>query len=262
MRIVESFAEARRIRPGSVGLVPTMGFLHEGHLSLARAARGANDTVLMSLFVNPLQFGEDEDLSGYPRDFERDAELAAANGVDVLFAPSVEEVYPRNPVTKVIVGGLVDTLEGASRPGHFAGVAVVVAKLLAGLRPTRAYFGRKDAQQLAVVRRMAEDLSFPVEIVGCPIVREPSGLALSSRNSYLSPAQREAATALSRGLMSAAGAAEAGETVGAELERIAQRAMEGAAGVDPEYAALASADDIARLDRLDRPGFLDRKSVV
>jgi len=233
-----------------------MGFLHEGHLSLAQAARSTNDTVVMSLFVNPLQFSEDDDLDSYPADLARDAELAEAAGVDILFAPAPDEVYPSGPVTSVRVGGLENAMEGASRPGHFAGVALVVVKLFAGTQPDRAYFGRKDAQQLAIVRRMAADLSFPIEVVGCPIVREISGLALSSRNSYLSQDERRAAEVLSRGLMAAADAAEAGERSARSLTDVVWTAVGAEAAIDLEYAVLASADDVEPLDQLDRPAFL------
>ena len=175
-----------------VGFVPTMGYFHDGHRSLMRAARAADDLVVVSLFVNPTQFGAGEDLSRYPRDPEGDAAIAAAEGVDVLFLPEVEEVYPEGARTTVHVEGLTDNLCGASRPGHFDGVTTVVAKLFSMVGPCRAYFGRKDAQQLAVIRRMTADLNFPVEVVGCPLVREADGLAMSSRNAYLAPDGRAA----------------------------------------------------------------------
>lgn len=256
MRVVTTFADARAAFRRPVGLVPTMGFLHEGHLSHVAAARARDATVVMSLFVNPLQFGEGEDLARYPRDLARDEELAAGVGVDVLFAPSLEEMYPAPPVTRVLVPGLVDRMEGAARPGHFAGVATVVAKLLAGLAPDRAYFGRKDAQQLSVVRRMVGDLSFPVEIVAGPTVRHADGLALSSRNAYLAATERRAALSLSRGLMHAADAAEAGERDARVLEETAFAQMAREPGVEPEYVELASALDADRLDRLDQTSFL------
>jgi pantoate--beta-alanine ligase len=256
VKVVTTFAEVRAAARGEVGLVPTMGFLHEGHLSLARAARDQNDAVVMSIFVNPLQFAEDEDLASYPNDAERDAELAASVGVDVLFAPSADEMYQRDPLTTVRVQALEATMEGASRPGHFGGVAIVVAKLFAGVRPDRAYFGRKDAQQLAIVRRMAEDLSFPIDVVGCPIVREHSGLALSSRNAYLSPAQRGAASVLSGGLMAAADLVEAGERSAGSLIAAVQAEVRAEPEVAAEYVALAAADDVTLLERLDRPAFL------
>ncbi|MFQ5947719.1 MAG: pantoate--beta-alanine ligase [Acidimicrobiia bacterium] len=257
MKLVETLAEARDLRSGVTGLVPTMGYFHEGHLSLMSAARAECDTVLVSLFVNPLQFGPGEDLDRYPRDLERDSQLAEAEGVDVLFAPALREMYPDQPRTRVSVASLASGLSGRARPGHFEGMATVVAKLFAGLQAERAYLGRKDAQQLAVVRRMAADLSFPIEVIGCPIVREQDGLALSSRNVYLSPEERRAATALSRGLMLASDAAAAGETSGAALEEAAMAEMGAEPLVEPEYAELTEAEEVTRLPRLDRPCFLE-----
>lgn len=262
MIIVESFSAARALHSGLVGLVPTMGFLHEGHLSLAREARRDTDTVVMSLFVNPLQFGAGEDLSAYPRDRERDAALAESVGVDVLFAPPLDEMYPEPPATEVGVPALSESLEGVFRPGHFTGVATVVAKLFAGLRPDRAYFGRKDAQQLAVIRRLAADLSFPVFIVGCPIVREPDGLALSSRNVFLSADDREAATAISRGLMDAADAVEAGERSARALESLVASAIGDSPHIQLDYVALADSRNVLLLSDLDRPAFLAVAATV
>ena len=198
MRIVRTAAELEF--EGSVGLVPTMGAFHEGHLSLFRAARGENDTVVVSLFVNPAQFGAGEDFDRYPRDEERDARLAEEEGVDVLFAPAAEEIYPPAFQTWVEVEQLGSILEGEHRPGHFRAVATVCLKLFNLVRPDRAYFGQKDAQQAAVVRRMVGDLAVPVEIRVCPTVRDEDGLALSSRNAYLSPEEREEALALPRAL--------------------------------------------------------------
>jgi len=202
--------EARR-EGGTVGLVPTMGYLHDGHLSLMAAARADTDLVVATIFVNPLQFAPGEDLASYPRDPEGDRAKAQGAGVDLLFCPEHAEMYPEPILTTVSVGGLSQAMEGASRPTHFAGVATVVAKLFAIAGPCRAYFGEKDFQQLAVVRRMAADLSFPVEVVGCPIVREPDGLALSSRNAYLTPEEREAAPVLQRALKAGAASVLAGE---------------------------------------------------
>jgi pantoate--beta-alanine ligase len=182
------------------GFVPTMGALHEGHLSLVRAARARCDVVAASIFVNPLQFGPKEDLAKYPRDFDRDCELLEKEGVDILFAPSVDEMYPAGAVTHVTVEVLSDKLCGKSRPGHFRGVTTVVAKLFHIVEPDVAFFGQKDAAQVAIVRRMVRDLDFPVEIVVCPIVREPDGLAMSSRNAYLSAQDRKSALALYRAL--------------------------------------------------------------
>jgi pantoate--beta-alanine ligase len=198
VRIVRSAAELQL--EGSVGLVPTMGAFHEGHLSLFRAARAENDTVVASLFVNPAQFGPAEDLERYPRDEEHDTRLAEAEGVDILYVPAAEEIYPPGFETWVDVERLGSVLEGDHRPGHFRGVATVCLKLFNLVRPDRAYFGQKDAQQAAVIRRMVHDLAVPVEIRVCPTVRDPDGLALSSRNAYLSREERQAALALPRAL--------------------------------------------------------------
>ncbi len=217
MKIVTKTEEVRAAcdsarRDGkTVGLVPTMGFFHAGHRSLMQAARASCDLVVVTLFVNPTQFGPGEDLGAYPRDPEGDAAAASAEGVDLLFTPSVEEMYPEPGRTTVHVDGLTAGLCGRSRPTHFDGVTTVVAKLFAIVGRCHAYFGRKDAQQLAVIRRMATDLNLPVTVVGCPLVRESDGLAMSSRNAYLTPDERSAALALSRALQSAAAVIEAGE---------------------------------------------------
>jgi pantoate--beta-alanine ligase len=255
---VTTFSEVRTVAAGSVGLVPTMGFLHEGHLSLIEKAVASADTVVVSSFVNPLQFGAGEDLERYPRNPDRDRALVRAVGADILFAPPLAEMYPDEPRVTVRVSGLTEDMEGAHRPGHFTGVATVVTKLFAGLRPDLAYFGRKDAQQLAVVRRLARDLSFPVEVIGCSTVREADGLALSSRNSYLGVHEREEALGLSRGLMAAADAIDAGELKGRVLEGLAAAES----GLDLDYAELRSQDDAARLDVLDRPAFLAVAATV
>src|ERR1039458_7845608 len=183
-----------------LGFVPTMGALHEGHLSLVRAARAASDIVAASIFVNPTQFGPNEDLAKYPRSFERDREMLEREGVELLFAPSVEEIYPAGAVTWVTVEGLSEKLDGRSRPGHFRGMTTVVAKLFHIVEPDGAFFGQKDAAQVAIVRRMVCDLNFPVKIVACPIVREPDGLAMSSRNACLDRQQRKQALVLHRAL--------------------------------------------------------------
>ncbi len=188
-----------------------MGALHEGHLSLVRAARASSDVVAASIFVNPTQFGPNEDLAKYPRSFERDRELLEREGVELLFAPSVEQMYPAGAVTWVTVEGLSDKLDGRSRPGHFRGVTTVVAKLFHVVEPDAAFFGQKDAAQVAIIRRMVRDLNLPVEIVTCPIVREPDGLAMSSRNAYLDPEQRKRALVLHRSLMRVQRLADAGE---------------------------------------------------
>jgi pantoate--beta-alanine ligase len=194
-----------------LGFVPTMGALHEGHLSLVRAARASSDAVAASIFVNPTQFGPNEDLAKYPRSFERDCELLQREGVKLLFAPSVEEMYPAGGVTWVTVEGLSDKLDGRSRPGHFRGVTTVVAKLFHIVEPDASFFGQKDAAQVAIIRRMVRDLHLPLEIVTCPIVREADGLAMSSRNAYLDPEQRKRALVLHRSLMRVQRLAEAGE---------------------------------------------------
>ena len=256
MRTVTTFGEARRAGGGRVGVVPTMGALHEGHLSHIEAARGANDTVVVSLFVNPLQFDERDDLFAYPRDLSRDAELVAKAGADVLFAPEPDEVYPEPPLTVVSVSGVGGGMEGDHRPGHFNGVAIVVAKLLAGLRPDRAYFGRKDAQQLAVVKRIGFDLSFPIEIIGGPTVRESDGLALSSRNTRLSPAERVVARSLFAGLEAVAEAVDRGEGSASTLQALASAPIVAESGATLEYATLASQKAAAPMHGLDAPAFL------
>ncbi len=209
---------ARRAEGKSIGLVPTMGYLHEGHLSLVRQARADNDWVVVSIFVNPIQFGPNEDLANYPRDFDRDRQLLEAEGVDLIFAPTVKEMYPSGSLTFVEVeGNLTKGLCGASRPGHFRGVTTVVSKLFNIILPHRAYFGQKDAQQLAVIQRMVADLNFDIEIVPMPIVREPDGLAMSSRNRYLTPEERRSATALYRSLQLAKEFIEEGERDAARI---------------------------------------------
>ena len=265
MRVVSSFSEARSAateayhRSGGeegltpIGLVPTMGFLHEGHLSLISRARRECKVVTMSLYVNPRQFNLSSDFDRYPRSFERDCKLAAEAGVDILFAPSTSEMYEPNESTSIHPGPVARTMEGAGRPGHFEGVALVVTKLLAGLEAQKAYFGRKDAQQLAMIRRMARDLRFPIEIVGCPTIRESDGLALSSRNVLLSAHEREAALDISRGLLGAALAAEGGELTTEELRRAVTTDRDGVAW---EYVELADQADASLLKTLDRPSFL------
>ena len=195
----------------TIGLTPTMGALHEGHMSLMEAARKECDKVVASVFVNPLQFGPDEDYDNYPRDLERDAGIAESKGVDVVFHPSVEEMYPENYNTYVVMETLTDTLCGASRPGHFRGVCKVVNKLFNIVQPDKAFFGQKDAQQLAIIKRMVSDLNMNLEVIGCPIVREDDGLAKSSRNTYLSAEERNAALCLSRAIFKAKELIESGE---------------------------------------------------
>jgi pantoate--beta-alanine ligase len=258
--VVETVASCRteldRVRAAGrvVGLVPTMGALHEGHTSLMTRARAECDVVAVSIFVNPLQFGDPADIAHYPRTLERDLVVCAESGVDVVFVPSVPEMYPSwpdAPSTTVSVRGVSDSWEGASRPGHFDGVATVVAKLFTIAGPCRAYFGLKDFQQLAVVRRMARELSLPVEVVGCPIVREADGLALSSRNVRLSPDERQAATVLSRAL--AAGRAALAE--GARSVDSVNAAMRAVAATAPlvvlDYAVVVDADTLEAVRTID-----------
>jgi pantoate--beta-alanine ligase len=245
-----ALGEARR-EGRTVGLVPTMGYLHEGHLSLVRAARAECDLVVMSLFVNPTQFGAGEDLDRYPRDEERDLRLAAEAGAEIVFAPAIEEVYPDGFAARVeVLGPLTEVLDGdpARRgPEHFRGVTTVVAKLFNLVGPDVAYFGQKDAQQAIVIRRMARDLDFPVRIEVLPTVREPDGLAMSSRNAYLEPADRERATALSRALASAERGARAGSLdIGLE----AARRELAAAGVEPEYLEARDAETLEPVEQL------------
>ncbi len=245
--------DAIRAQGRTVGFVPTMGAFHEGHRSLMRAARANHDMVVVSLFVNPLQFGPSEDLDRYPRDLAGDLAVATAEGVDIVFAPPVDEMYPgfpAPPLTTVSVAGLTGGLCGSSRPGHFDGVATVVAKLFSIVGPSTAYFGKKDAQQLAVVRRMAADLCLPVEVVGCPLVREPDGLAMSSRNRNLSPAEREAATVIHRGLQSGADVVVGGERDACKLRRVVANVLTTEPLVRLEYAEVVAADTLAPLEEL------------
>jgi pantoate--beta-alanine ligase len=251
VRIIRSNAELRAHRQqarGIVGFVPTMGAFHAGHHALMRAARERCDEVVVSLFVNPAQFNEPADLDAYPRDEARDAGEAAEIGVDVLYVPPVEEVYPPGFATSVRVEGLSDVLEGAQRPGHFAGVCTVVAKLFNLVTPHVAYFGQKDAQQVAVVRRMVRDLHFPIEMAIIPTVREPDGLAMSSRNQRLTPDERIRALALSRALNAAEAEVAAGER---DAETIAARARAAMDGLRPEYLALVDPDSFQPIATVD-----------
>jgi len=254
MRIVRTVAELRAALrdAGRVGFVPTMGALHDGHLSLIRAARAAVDTVVTSVFVNPTQFNDTRDLEAYPRDEARDADLAASAGTDILFAPSPAEMYPDGYATTISVRGVSEPLEGAHRGAvHFDGVATVVAKLLIAVAPDVAYFGQKDAQQVAVVRRLVADLGLPVEIAVAPIVREPDGLAMSSRNVRLSAADRPRALALKAGLDAVAAAVNQGAAA-RDAERRGADVMR-QQGVDPEYLALVDPATFAPADDLTRP---------
>jgi pantoate--beta-alanine ligase len=242
------------VRP--IGLVPTMGWLHDGHRALMARARDENATAVVSIFVNPRQFGDPADLAQYPRNEARDLEICEAEGVDLVFAPSVEEVYPPGFDTVVAVGSIARPLEGAARPGHFDGVATVVAILFGLVRADRAYFGQKDAQQVAVIRRMAIDLAIPTEVIACPTIREPDGLAMSSRNVHLAPAERAAAPVLRQALLAAREAWLGGERSGDVLrERMrAQLAEEPLANV--EYVSCADAATLTELDRVDGPALL------
>lgn len=228
---------ARAAQPGIVALVPTMGALHEGHRALIRAARAAADAVVVSIFVNPLQFGENEDLARYPRTFDADLEMCAVEGVDLVFAPSTSAIYPEQPIVTVSAGALGDVLEGAHRPGHFDGVLTVVLKLFHLTQPSLAFFGAKDAQQLVLIRRMVADLDVPVQIVTVPTVREPDGLALSSRNRHLSPADRVAALAISRALRAGEEAAAGGAAAPA-VWATAGKVLADEPAVDRDYVAL------------------------
>jgi pantoate--beta-alanine ligase len=230
-----------------VGLVPTMGALHEGHLSLVDAARRETSPVVVSIFVNPKQFGPNEDFAKYPRAFDADRELLESAGVDVLFAPSVEEMYPPSFRTVVNVESLSDRLEGRIRPGHFRGVATVVLRLLDIVSPRYAYFGRKDAQQARIIRQMANDLALDAEIVTCPIVREPDGLAMSSRNAYLSPADRHAAAVLYRALTNAKELIVGGERDAARLTDAMRRVIAGESLASPDYVEIVDADSFEQV---------------
>ena len=259
MRTLRTVAELRaalaqpRRQGRRIGLVPTMGAFHAGHLSLMQRAREDCDEVVVSLFVNPAQFNESADLDAYPRDEGRDAVLAAESGVDYLFAPPVEEIYPDGFATTVTIAGLTDRLEGASRGrGHFDGVTTVVTKLFNMVGPDVAYFGQKDAQQVAVIRRLVRDLDLPVRIEVCPTVREPDGLAMSSRNAHLSAEERVRALSLSRALRAADALARDGER-DAETVRAAARAVLDAAGVETEYFEVVSAHSLAPMSELDGP---------
>jgi pantoate--beta-alanine ligase len=235
---VAGLRAARKVLDGTVGLVPTMGALHEGHLSLVRAAKSACDAVIATIFVNPTQFAPNEDLNKYPRTFEADCALLEREGVDLLFAPGVAEMYPEGETTRVVVGPVADRLDGVSRPGHFTGVSTVVAKLFHITSPDKAFFGQKDAAQLAVLRQMVRDLNFDLEIVVGPIVREPDGLAMSSRNRYLSEEERTKALVLSRALAAAADAYESGERSASTIASVARRVLEGVPGVRLDYFSL------------------------
>ena len=247
---LRAFLAAHRAAGRRIGLVPTMGYLHAGHLSLVHAARHACDVVVLSIFVNPKQFGPQEDFATYPRDMEGDLRQARAAGVDAVFTPSVEEMYPPRFLTEVAVHELTDPLCGASRPGHFNGVTTVVAKLFNIVGPDRAYFGQKDYQQVTVLRKMATDLCMPLEVITCPTVREPDGLAMSSRNAYLNPAERQAALVLSRVLHLAEACLAQGERQGARLTAMLRDciAKEPLARID--YVAVCNPDTLQEVEQV------------
>ncbi|GAB4454917.1 MAG: pantoate--beta-alanine ligase [Anaerolineales bacterium] len=253
MRSITSLEELRSARlslDGTVGFVPTMGYLHEGHLSLIRRAREECRRVVVSIFVNPTQFGPNEDLARYPRDLERDLSLIEPLGVDVVWTPTAEEMYPKGYQTWVEVEAVTRPLEGAMRPGHFRGVTTVVAKLFNAVQPHKAYFGQKDAQQAAVIRRMTMDLNFPIEIVVCPTVREAGGLAMSSRNVYLSPEQRQAATVLFRALSAAKELYEAGERNAEKLRERMKEVLAAEPLAEVQYVSCADYDTLEELSEI------------
>jgi pantoate--beta-alanine ligase len=260
MEMIRPIAMARKVCDAArsagrtIGFVPTMGAFHDGHASLMRRARDERDHVVVSIFVNPLQFGPWEDLSRYPRDEDRDLSIAGQLGVNVVFAPSVEEMYPAGPPEVTVdPGPLGDRLEGSARPGHFRGVATVVAKLFDVVGPNTAYFGEKDAQQLAVIRRMVRDLSLPVDVQGCPTVREPDGLATSSRNAYLSPVQREAAGCLFLALSEAAQMARGGERDAATLVAAMAREIGATPEARIDYAAVVDDESFEEVSTIAGP---------
>ena len=247
---LEELRSARLLLDGTLGLVPTMGYLHEGHFSLVRRAKAECMYVAVSIFVNPTQFGPNEDLSKYPRDLERDLHLLEDAGVDLVWTPAPEDMYPTGYQTWVEVGQMTQPLEGAQRPGHFRGVTTVVSKLFNAVRPAKAYFGQKDAQQAAVIRQMTRDLNFPVEIVVCPIVREPDGLALSSRNAYLGPEERKAATVLYRALSSAKAAYDRGERNAGKLRQVMQDILASEPLARMQYVSCADYDTLQELEEV------------
>lgn len=250
MQSISTLPDLRSARlsfSGTVGLVPTMGYLHEGHLSLIRRSRDECDYVVVSIFVNPTQFGPKEDLANYPRDIDRDLKLIEPLGTDLVWMPTVEIMYPQGSQTWVEVGAMTRPLEGAMRPGHFRGVTTVVAKLFNAVQPDKAYFGQKDAQQAAVIRQMTRDLSYPIEIVVCPIVREPDGLAMSSRNVYLDPEQRKAATVLYRSLRAARNAYDKGERDAEKLRQVMKDVIASEPLAQMQYVSCADYDTLEEL---------------
>lgn len=265
MMIVSTFEELRSARfllSEPVGLVPTMGYLHEGHLSLVRRAVNECASVVVSIFVNPTQFSPSEDLAAYPRDMERDLRLLEPLGVNLVWVPTPEIMYPKDYQTWVEVEALTEPLEGEMRPGHFRGVTTVVAKLFNGVLPARAYFGQKDAQQVAVIRQMALDLNFPLEIVVCPTVREPDGLAMSSRNAYLDSKQRQAATVLYRALSAARDVYEAGERGAEALRAVMRETLAAEPLAKTQYVSCANYDTLQELDTISGKALLSMAVFV
>lgn len=248
IREVREHVREARMQGRRIGFVPTMGALHAGHVSLIRAARADGGFVVVSIFVNPSQFDDGRDLDAYPRPLEDDLEVCTREGVDLVFAPEMQEMYPDGPKTTVRVPGMSETMCGAFRPGHFDGVCTVVAKLFAIVQPDVAYFGEKDAQQLAIVRRMAADLNLPVEVRGCPLIRDTDGLAISSRNVYLSEGERRRALALSRALLEARDAVGGGERDAGKLADAVRRQLADAEGVETEYVAVVDPDTLEDLE--------------
>lgn len=264
MRIVSTLKELRGAleeMPRPLGLVPTMGYLHEGHLSLARTAREGCSSTVVSIFVNPTQFGPGEDLEAYPRNMERDLELLEKEGVDLVWAPTAEEMYPEGFQTWVQVEEVAKPLEGSMRPGHFRGVTTIVAKLFNAVQPDRAYFGQKDAQQAAVIRQMVRDLNYQLQVVVCPTVREADGLAMSSRNTYLDPAEREAATVLYRALKAAEEAYFQGERSAQELRRIMSKTITAEPLARLQYVSCANPVTLEELEGEVREGALFSTAV-
>lgn len=245
---LEELFHARRLLDGPLGLVPTMGYLHDGHISLVEQAKSECQSVIATIFVNPTQFGPSEDLSKYPRNLERDLHLLEAAGVDLVWLPTPEVMYPAGYQTWVDVETLTKSLEGAMRPGHFRGVTTIVAKLFNATRPDKAYFGQKDAQQAAVIRQMTRDLSYPLEIVICPTLREADGLAMSSRNSYLSLEQRQAATVLYRALSAAKKAFDGGEKDAEQLRQIVKDVIASEPLAQLQYVSCADYDALTELE--------------
>lgn len=254
--------DARNRLQGSLGFVPTMGYLHEGHLSLVRAARAQNPSVAVSIFVNPTQFGPNEDLDKYPRDLERDLELLRTVGADLVWTPDRAEMYPPDFQTWVTVDEITSVLEGELRPGHFRGVTTVVTKLFNAVQPDRAYFGQKDAQQALVIRRMVQDLNMPVRVEICPTVREPDGLAMSSRNIYLNPAERQAATVLSRALRAAGEAFAAGERSGDVLRQTALDVFAAEPLARVQYVSLADMRTLQEVEVVSEQALLSTAAFI